>query len=76
MCTLRNIAENAHAFGLPSVSQVKVDVFLDLECEKSARAWPILKRAASDQRKRVEFVFHVDPIGFSAAKVRAGRECA
>ncbi|CAM9399092.1 unnamed protein product [Ectocarpus sp. 8 AP-2014] len=53
--------------------KVKVDVFLGLGCEKSARAWPILKRAASDQRNRVDFVFHIlpvsdDPIVFSAAK--------
>lgn len=53
-----------------------MDVFLGLGCEKSARAWPILKRAASDQRNRVDFVFHIlpvsdDPIVFSAATVRA-----
>ncbi|CAB1099010.1 unnamed protein product [Ectocarpus sp. CCAP 1310/34] len=52
---------------------VKVDVFLGLGCEKSARAWPILKRAASDQRNRVDFVFHIlpvsdDPIVLSTAK--------
>ncbi|CAM9212689.1 unnamed protein product [Ectocarpus sp. 8 AP-2014] len=60
--------------GSPLLGQkVKVDVFLGLGCEKSARAWPILKRATSDQRNRVDFVFHIlpvsdDPIVFSAAK--------
>ncbi|CAB1120943.1 unnamed protein product [Ectocarpus sp. CCAP 1310/34] len=52
---------------------VKVDVFLDLGNEKSTRAWPILKRAASDQRNRVDFVLHIlpvsdGPIVFSTAK--------
>ncbi|CAN0026367.1 unnamed protein product [Ectocarpus sp. 6 AP-2014] len=60
--------------GLPQLGQkVKMDVFLGVGCEKSARAWPILKRAASDQRNSVDFVFHIlplsdDPIVYSAAK--------
>lgn len=61
--------------------QTKVDVFIDLACQKSAAAWPTLKRIVRDQRSRVDFVFHVlplsdYPIGYFAAKVRRNPDCA
>lgn len=55
---------------------MKVDVFIDLACAKSAAAWPTLKRIVREQRHRVDFVFHIlplseYPIGYFAAKARA-----